>query len=306
MSNFKYLLLSILLFSFSCNENREYDLISKYSSSTNSVNFINPYEQVGVEHNILMTEFVRLFDSIRTNQSIDTLGYPLEMKNWVLPIIRTTFYNIYPEATFSTQTFDSVYNEMEIISYLDNNGSYEFMFNQAKDYIDVYATNKDSIYTMNFLNDIKSLLDNYEGETDILVDFLGIINQHEAVILNEQWDSTESFSLGIIAVAKHSCQFWQQYFAQSPTVSDKHQFYFIQETKKDPKKGIEKGVVVASDAVGSIVGSIEGAMIGSGISPVAGTIRGYYVGKVVGAVSASSSALAVIELIDWWKKIGEW
>lgn len=299
----RLILISMIL--LSCTENEEIYIITKNSNYANILNQTNPYEQVGIYHNILLTEFVRLFDSTKNADEIDTLGYPNEIRSWTIPMLYKTFKNIFPVNYISLQTMDSIYNETEALYYLNENGSYEFMFDQAKYFIDTYATSKDSTYLINFLNDIEYLIDNFDSNTDILIDYMAIINQHESLILSQQWDSTESFSLGFLAVAKHSCTFWQQYYTQNQASSNKYYNNYIQETKKDPKKQVLKGIVVTCDAVGSIVGSIKGAISGSAIGGPLGTIGGYYAGKVYGAVVGSGTALGVISLVDFWKKIRE-
>jgi len=309
----KLKLLSLLMISMlllSCEDNKDFGIVTNNINYTNSINQENPYEQVGIVHNILLTEFVRLYDSTKNVEEIDTLVYPYEIRSWTIPILYKTFNNIFPENTFSIQAMDSIYNEIEAISYINNSGSYEFMYAQAKYFIDSYATSKDSTYLTNFLSDIESLLDNFDSNTDILIDYMAIINKHESLILSQQWDSTESFSLGFLAVAKHSCEFWQQYFNQIQNynqiqTSNNHYKYNIQETKKDPKQQVLKGVVVTCDAVGSIVGSIKGAILGSTLGGPLATLGGYYVGKLYGAVIGSGTALTVISLVDFWKKINE-
>ncbi len=264
----------------------------------------NPLEAIGIEHNIILTEFTRLAKISELNGEFENMTYPsIPFKSKMASLMNTTYHNVYPGSNTTELTWSNLYTIMNIDSYFQANGDVSFMFLEAESILSLHATLKDYNYTMDFLNDISELLDSPDSTLDVLVEMQSIVASHEQAILSESWGSNETFALGTIAVAKHTCQFWIDYYIQNPSSKVDIKNYDLPVLLANKK--LYKGTVAAADMIGAIVGSIKGATIGSGICPGAGTLVGYYAGKVAGGALTSSAALGIFGVIDFWKRIND-
>lgn len=287
------LLIGVTAF-MSCNEKSSSVVENEFTQPI--VYTINPLEDVGIEHNVLLTEFVRLLAISDSIGEFDNLIYPSnDFTTKLAELTNQTYLNMYQGSTSSSSYWVTLYNDMSIDTWYTDSGDVTQMFQSAETELIANATYQDSMYCMNFLNDFKTLINSTSNNS--LDDLYQLIILHENSILNQSWDSTETYALGMIAVAKHSCLFWNDYFPLfTPPIFNKQPSLQGTAVNEETKQA----VVVASDVVGAIVGTIKGAAAGTVMAPGAGTVAGMYVGKVAGGFLASSTALGVIAVVNFW------
>lgn len=108
----------------------------------------------------------------------------------------------------------------------------------------------------------------------------------------EDWQSSEKYALGTIAIAKYSNIFWTNYNNNvSPYFSVNKKINIIQKPSGRSK------AIVGADAAGYVIGGVTGAVSGSVAGP-AGSVGGFLGGKVVGGFAASGAAVTAFDIYD--------
>ncbi|MEZ4724658.1 MAG: hypothetical protein R2863_08395 [Candidatus Kapaibacterium sp.] len=286
-----FAMLIIVLFTSSCSDEKITSSGNSKSQNGLIVYLTNPLDSLGIIHNDILDKFVIYLEDSYLDDDFDGVIFPSNG-------FKTNVANSLNKACDSTPYFttSSVQIHKDLQDSLNINNwfssiNYSSMFDDVEDVLKNNATTKDSIFTINLINDIKDLIINGTSN-DIFIELESIIYLNESLILAEGWDSTEVFALSAVAVAKHSTQFWKSFFST-------HSAKYAKENMVQYSQG-EKALIVGADAAGAIVGSIKGAIAGSALSPGAGTIGGYFAGKVAGAFVGSGAAMTYIGVKNFW------
>lgn len=234
----------------------------------------NPLEWVGIEHNMVMEEYMILLEKSRINRTFDNIDFKsIEFKNEFSDMLYDANKNYYPETEGATEMFVDVYDQIDMNSFLESKVN---MLDKATFALNKNATTKDKEFTQNLLTDIF----NFDENNSRFNSLSQLINHHEQLILAEEWDENETYALGAVAVAKHSNNFWSNY---PLTVN-----------KMDRTRA---GIIVGADTAGYVAGGVVGGISGTALGP-AGSVGGVIGGKFVGAWIGSGAAATGIAIYD--------
>ena len=290
------LYLSFLTFVFctvmsSCDQKNDLSslIISGSSQNINSENKLsNPLEYIGREHNLFMSDFTYYLENSYLNNDWNNIEFLSDQyKSQFSKIMNDAFHKRYSESTSTISFQESIYNQLEIDEWFDEDAS--TCFDLAETVLVNKATNKDKEFTIKLLNDIYTTTKEATYYGSVYSDLEEVISRHEVLILSENWSSNEDFALGALAVAKYSLLFWENYdFSVFPNSN----IYRAPNTRNS--------IIVGADVAGYVIGGAVGATGGSFAGP-AGTVGGFLGGKAIGAWAGSSAAAAGIAIYDAWK-----
>lgn len=286
-----FLTLLFLLIASSCSEEK----LTNHKEQNHSAGLIvyttNPLDSLGIIHNDILEKFtIYLEEDYLDGDFVDVIFPSNDFNSNVASALNKACDSTPYFSTSSVQLQKDLQDSLNLNNWFSSS-NYSTMFSDVEDVLKNHVTTKDSLYTINLMNDIKDII--LQGTTNDVFDELETaINLHESLILAQSWDSSEVFALGAIAVAKHSTQFWKDFFTAPYGKKVKYNNLLYSNG--------EKALIVGANAAGAIVGSIKGAIVGSALSPSADTIGGYFAGKVAGAFIGSGAAMTYIGVKNFW------
>jgi len=288
------ILLQLIL--ISCNEKLDETNVTSNNKGNKLLSYsTNPYDSIGIIHNEIMAYAVGLIE-----ERVDTINFPYynygtnEFKEFSAKVLYDAADSadyLCPEAT--TEDYEEIYDEMNLNTWFSSltnstDQTMDDLFDIANNILLKKATIKDRYYTLNLLIDIKDTYDNYTGEEFFNIALTKIIN-HETLILAENWNENEKAALVTVAVAKHSCEFWANYFY--PENKQKNSDIIL-----TMSGNAEAGIIMFSDVVGgTVTGITTAAALGKATCGL-GTVFGWMWGRAVGAAGASGAAALAIHL----------
>ena len=291
------LLLSLTLFACSKYEDANFNANSE---------LINPMEYVGVEHNKFMAEFTSsLENSYKNNNWSKTIFLSDNYVKKFSSIMNDAYHKRYKLSTSTVEYQENVYRQLDLNEWFDKDQTTSLdlaksvmskgtHLKSAKTNLENKTSNKDQLFTTNLLQDIyETSSKEYSSEEEAYIALEEVVQEHEKLILGENWNSDETYALGALAIAKHSVQFWKNY--------DFSVFENSGLAKSYRKKGRNprSSIIVGADVAGYVVGGVVGATGGSFAGP-AGTVGGFLGGKAAGAWVGSAAAATAIAIYDAW------
>ena len=248
---------------------------------------INPLEYVGVAHNIYMTKFTNAYNLSKQNGEWNNIEFlSNSYKTKFSEISNDAFREIYPESNSTTAKQEIIYNELNLNEWFDGDEVTPITVAEAT-LNNNNASQKDIEYTMNLLNDVFSSIKSATDDEAAYIALANTIQQHENLILSQEWEPSEEYALGALAVAKHSMNFWKNYDFSDYVIG------------ANPRSS----VIVGADVAGYVVGGVVGGTVGLSVGPItlgAGTVAGVLGGKAVGSWAASSAAMVAFGIYDAW------
>lgn len=264
---------------------------------------VNPYEYVGIEHNKYLDVFMVKLESSINNGSFNNIPYKSNAHRAAMAdVCIASFDLVYPQHNLTKQELEDLYDDLDINSWDNTNGDLHIMKNKAFDALDLDATTDEKLFTKNLINDMIFVIENSDPE-DIFIDMNNVINQHEQRILTHSWNTNEDYALGTISVAKHSLQFWENYYMNLPyTLSlksnnSKQHLSEEEQAAQRKERKVKGSIVLTADVVGYVAGGVSGAVASSALGP-AGTVGGVLGGKAIGSFVASSTVGGAIAVYD--------
>ncbi len=271
-------LIIVVFIIFNSCENFHKDNIIDYNSKNTLYN-VNPYDSIGIIHNVLLEYFLNYidenkiqFDNPYTSRQnfCNQLAYVVQLTYQETGINPSLTYN---EAYLMVDTLGIDYGWN--LGYLNLDSLYYQTFS---DYINkAYIPNssaKDSLW----ITKIRDLIVNYsiENLTNLNGDslkespekFLIDINSLESQILNVDWAPYEYKSLKLISLLKHSSTLWYQKIYNVPPIINtkkKDAINIIQQSKKAEFISNMKNFswfawVGSADVAGNFIGSSYAAL----------------------------------------------
>lgn len=175
------------------------------------------------------------------------------------------------------------------------------LYNVILDSIQTTTTPKDINYC-NRIYDAISFCSNDALFLDISSAFNALtdsLNNIKNEMSSETWEINEQYSLIMLSVAQHSCDFWKNYFLNPPSKYplERSKFSNIQKAADMTAREV---AIVGADCVGALHGGYKGAVSGSITGGVLGGLVGGLGGAVVGAFTYSAGMATIIEIWSAW------
>lgn len=280
-----------------CSEKTSSTIVMPVESLSNTITYSqNPYDSVGINHNILMTYSDSLFclDYLNSERWDNIQPFSPQFKDLICS---------YGAKAFALSHIDNSQTQDGLNLLFDSTGIYEFSRDLWVDFDittiwDSIHTNilsqysyKDSLYTAKVLDVFKNTIQN-DRDSLYLVNSLASL---QSEMLQQSWDSNDFLAFCTVSVAIHSVNFWFNYDFDKlyPDDNSKIAEYNNKNSElcKPKKKGISKKerdkVYIAATAAGDVMG----AVLGSSGGP-AGTLGGAWGGTKLGfAVSSAVETL---------------
>lgn len=271
---------------FSANDANEDKFSLNENSNLRNRMDMNPFEYVGVEHNLFMEKFTKHLEESYQNGEWNDIEFLNEAYKIKFSEIMDLAYHSQYEYSTSTVSYQmDIYDQLDLDEWYD--GDEITPIDLANDVLENNASLKDKEFTLNLLNDIFQTTNNITDNELALIELEQVILRHEELILSEEWQENEDYALGALAVAKHSLIFWRDY--DFTKITNYHA------KGRNPRSAI----VVGADSAGFVIGGGVGAASGSFLGP-AGTVGGFLGGKAAGAWAGSTAALTAIGIYDAW------
>jgi hypothetical protein len=309
LSIFSMILLSTIL--FSCKEEppmRSDDGIR----ITNSTTFSNPYDSVGIWHNIILSEFENQLDIRVFNSEYDTtIIYSPQTHD---SILLHCFVDAFNETNFTTNlTFSQLKDFDEHTNwraFLVNDTTFNSL-NNIKDSLNVTltmagASQRDKNYCLRIIEAAKSCFENTNQVNELYLvwhDSLDVITND---ISNVSWHQNEYFALMMLSVITYSTEFWENNPNLLTALTLKSKTQLLASNKDKFNRAVAIGALCA-DASGAIAGAAYGAGGGTVVMPFLGTLTGAGFGAIAGAAVNSGFIKGIGEAVETiWDAFDLW
>ncbi|ROL61123.1 hypothetical protein D9V86_07425 [Bacteroidetes/Chlorobi group bacterium ChocPot_Mid] len=284
------------MLTIACNEKPSDNSIQKVIKP-HYTEFINPYDSVGIKHNILLSDIMSYLDlnpQLLTSVQAPSLSFDSLIASLVCNAYINT--NINSNCTINNSLTAYYFYDTQSLSNTPDTINIGSIFNSTIESILLIATTRDYNYCQRIYHAIEFCSDenNYPNNQAAFLALNDSLTSISNSMGLESWISNEYFSLEMLSVAIHSCQFWQNYFLIHSMYKQKHPV--VQE-----KATARQVAIVAADCVGALHGAYKGAIISSGTA--IGTLVGAVGGGIIGAISYSAGMAGLFEIWDAWKAV---
>ena len=247
----------------------------------------NPYEQIGIDHNIVMDEIYDLLYECFKNGNYDNCLLNSD-SSLVMDMVFSDAFSIdFRQALINTGFISTTVTIQEIRSEFrtsiteiwDESMQLTALYDEMIEVLDSSSTQQDKEYTLAIYN---ALLKSINNNTIYSLRKIAInlkLGSLEQIMYSLPWHLDEHFAFKCLAITRHSTNLFTENGTQG-----KISLIYLGKKKKSSKYW--KAAAITADAAGAVVGAVGGAIA---TAPIGGL--GALWGAFVGGAKASAAVL---------------